>query len=100
MGLSYQIKVRCSALTFTHFLTAIEVQFGTKVKAVQTDGGGEFLALTTLFNTRGMAHGFACPHTHHVTKMPQLTANADMLKQVSPFLLKQGYHSTIETLLA
>lgn len=47
------------------FLTIVEVQFSTKVDAVQTDGGGEFQALTSLFNTKGIAHRIACPHTLH-----------------------------------
>lgn len=50
-------------LTFTHFLTAVEIQFSTKDKVVQTDGGEEFQSLTSLFLTKGIAHRLACPHT-------------------------------------
>lgn len=52
-------------LTFTHFLTAVEVEFNIKVKSAQNDGGGEFTALTSVFNSKGIAHRLACPHTHH-----------------------------------
>src|ERR1051325_9362969 len=62
----FPIKLKFEVMiTFTHFLTAIEVQFSTQLKVVQTDGGGEFKALTNLFLTKGIAHRFSCPHTHH-----------------------------------
>lgn len=51
--------------TFRHFKAMVEVQFGTKIKSVQTDGGGEFRALAAYFNECGITHRLACPHTHH-----------------------------------
>lgn len=60
----YPIKLKSNVLlTFTHFVTATQVQFSTKVKAVQIDGGGEFQVRATLYSTRGVVHRFACPHT-------------------------------------
>lgn len=38
--------------TLRHFITVAETLFSTKVKVVQTDGGGEFKALTSLFLTK------------------------------------------------
>lgn len=66
LGLSFLNWNLMCYITFTHLSTAIEVQFRTKVKSVQTDGEGELTTLTTLlFNTKGIAHRLACPHTHH-----------------------------------
>lgn len=62
----FPLKLKSNVrLTFTHFITTIEVQFSTHNKAVQTDGGGEFKSLTTLFHSKGIAHRLACPHIHH-----------------------------------
>lgn len=52
-------------VTITHFITAVEVQFSTKITAFQIDGRGEFKSLTSFFNTKGIAHRLACTHTHH-----------------------------------
>ncbi|RDX76611.1 hypothetical protein CR513_43386, partial [Mucuna pruriens] len=50
---------------FSQFKRLIEVQFNTKLKSVQIDGGGEFHALTLFFTKHGIVHIFACPHTYH-----------------------------------
>lgn len=42
-----------------------ELQFGHKIKSVQTDGGGEFRPLTSHFTSLGIIHRITCPHTHH-----------------------------------
>lgn len=90
----FLIKLKSDVcLTFTHFITAIEVQFSTHIKAVQTDGGGEFKSLTPLFHSKGIAHRLACPHTHTI-KMDRLRGSTGMLlKQGSLYLLKQIYPS-------
>lgn len=50
---------------FRHFKTMVEVQFDTKIRSIQTDGGGEFNVLTPYFNECGINHRLACPQTHH-----------------------------------
>lgn len=49
--------------TFTNFTTMVERQFNTKLKSVQTDWGGEFRPLTSLFTNLGIIHQLSCPHT-------------------------------------
>lgn len=61
----FPLKLKYDVLvTITHFITAVEVQFSTKIKALQIDGEGDFKSLTYLFNTKGISHRLACPHTH------------------------------------
>lgn len=48
---------------FQIFYTYIEAQFHSKIKAIQTDGGGEFRSLTTFIQTHGIQHRLTCPHT-------------------------------------
>lgn len=50
---------------FKQFKVLVEVQFNTKIKSVQTDGGGEFTALAPFFAECGIQHRLTCPHTHH-----------------------------------
>lgn len=62
----FPIELKFDAcVIYTHLLTAIEVQFGTKARVVQTNGGGEFKALVSQFNTKGIAPKLVCPHIHH-----------------------------------
>jgi hypothetical protein len=49
---------------FVHFKTHVENQFDRKIKAVQSDWGGEFRNLHTLFQSLGITHRITCPHTH------------------------------------
>jgi histone deacetylase 1/2 len=51
--------------TFIQFQSMAELQLSCKLKAVQTDGGGEFKPLTPHFNKLGILHRLSCPHTHH-----------------------------------
>jgi len=48
---------------FTQFVAMVERQFNTKLKSVQTDGGGEFRKLSSFFSSLGIIHRFSCPHT-------------------------------------
>ncbi|KAD1865828.1 hypothetical protein E3N88_42185 [Mikania micrantha] len=48
---------------FSRFIVMAERQFKTKLKAVQTDGGGEFRKLTPHLSSMGIQHRFSCPHT-------------------------------------
>src|ERR1044072_4369227 len=53
----------CQAII--NFKNLAELQLKTKLKAVQTDGGGEFQPLTKFFTSMGIVHRVTCPHTHH-----------------------------------
>lgn len=48
---------------FTEFKNMVELQFNTKIKALQSDGGGEFLALSHFLKSCGIQHCFSCPYT-------------------------------------
>ncbi|KAL3639631.1 hypothetical protein CASFOL_017538 [Castilleja foliolosa] len=48
---------------FIHYKTLVETQFGCRIKAFQSDGGGEFMALTKYFKDNGIIHKISCPYT-------------------------------------
>ncbi|KAK9051967.1 hypothetical protein SSX86_028595 [Deinandra increscens subsp. villosa] len=49
--------------TLTNFVTMAERQFNSKLKAIQSDWGGEFRNLTQFFKSLGILHRRSCPHT-------------------------------------
>jgi histone deacetylase 1/2 len=49
---------------FLNFQTYVEKQFDRKIKAIQSDWGGEYRRLNTYFHKIGINHRVACPHTH------------------------------------
>ena len=49
---------------FVNFIQLVELQFHTKVKALQSDFGGEYRRLASFLRSKGIVHRFACPHTH------------------------------------
>ncbi|GAU26774.1 hypothetical protein TSUD_317720 [Trifolium subterraneum] len=62
----YPLKLKSETLTkFTHFKSMVELQFGCKIKVVQTDGSGEFRPFTKFLIKLGVIHRLTCPHTHH-----------------------------------
>ncbi|KAE8696580.1 putative disease resistance protein [Hibiscus syriacus] len=48
---------------FLDFAKLVEVQFGYKIKALQTDGGGEYQPLRKWFSANGVQHRLSCPGT-------------------------------------
>jgi len=52
------------ANVFLQFRLLVERQFDTKIKAIQTDGGGEFQPLSSICAQLGIIHRLATPHTH------------------------------------
>lgn len=99
----FPLKLKSNViLTFTHFVTAVEVHFSTMVKAVQTDGEGEFTPTTFLFNTKDIIHMLACPGTHHQNEsivhknMHVVEKNLILLAQAS-LLLKFWDHACMTT---
>jgi hypothetical protein len=55
-----------SAVTsiFIQFQKHVENLFDRKIKAVQSDWGGEFRALNPILSRQGISHRLSCPHTH------------------------------------
>ncbi|GFP84907.1 retrovirus-related pol polyprotein from transposon tnt 1-94 [Phtheirospermum japonicum] len=60
----YLLKHKSVVLAaFSHLQNLILTQFNSKIKSVQSDGGGEFIALTNLFHSSGIHHRISCPYT-------------------------------------
>ncbi|XP_042982037.1 uncharacterized protein LOC122311522 isoform X1 [Carya illinoinensis] len=49
---------------FIQFQKQVELQFNSKIQSLQSDWGGEYRALHTLFKNQGIFHRISCPHTH------------------------------------
>ena len=49
---------------FSQFHIYVERLFERKIKAIQTDWGGEFQKLNPLLAKLGISHRISCPHTH------------------------------------
>jgi hypothetical protein len=50
--------------TFLQFQAHVEKFFDRKIKAIQSDWGGEFRALNPILSRQGISHRISCPHTH------------------------------------
>ena len=61
----YPLKLKFDALSiFTTFHKFAEIQFQSKLRALQTDNGGEFKAFLPYLHANGIQLRFTCPHTH------------------------------------
>jgi histone deacetylase 1/2 len=49
--------------SFYHFQTHVERLLQTKIRMVQSDGGGEYTRLSKYFDHTGIYHRVTCPHT-------------------------------------
>jgi hypothetical protein len=49
---------------FIKFRNNVECFFNSKIRAVQSDWGGEYRPLNKLLQTLGINHRVSCPHTH------------------------------------
>jgi hypothetical protein len=49
---------------FLIFQRTVKRLFSCKIKSFQSDWGGEYRKLNTLFNNIGIIHRISCPHTH------------------------------------
>lgn len=62
----YFLKHKSDAFkAFTQFHTLIQTQFQHKLKAIQSDSGGEYRVFTKHLTELGIQHRFTCPHTSH-----------------------------------
>lgn len=60
----YPLHTKYQALpTFVKFKTLIENQLNTRIKCLQSDNGGEFLAFHSYLTAHGIPHRFSCPKT-------------------------------------
>lgn len=50
--------------TFTQFKALVQLQLNHKTKAIQADGGGEFIPFTRYLAQFGITHRLTCPYTH------------------------------------
>ncbi|KAF7814697.1 Retrovirus-related Pol polyprotein from transposon TNT 1-94 [Senna tora] len=61
----YLLKTKGDALqAFIQFKNLAENQLNTKIKAVQSDFGGEYRPFTKYLTEHGIHHRLSCPHTH------------------------------------
>ena len=61
----YPIQAKSDVFhVFKQFRSQVERHFNDKILSVQTDWGGEFKSLNTLFKKIGITHHVSCPHTH------------------------------------
>ena len=61
----YFLKNKSDALSvFKQFKSLVELQFNKKIKAIQTDWGGEFQVFSSFLSELSI-HMLNCPHTHH-----------------------------------
>lgn len=49
---------------FINFKTHVELQLNSKIKAVQSDWGGEYRTLSTFLANHGISHRRSCPYVH------------------------------------
>lgn len=62
----YFLKTKSETLqVFKHFKALVELQLHTKIKAFQSDWGGEFRPFKSYLAELGITHRLICPHTHH-----------------------------------
>jgi len=61
----YLIKYKSEVFQKFHdFQNLVERLFDRKIKAVQTDWGGEYQRLSSFFTKIGISHHVSCPHAH------------------------------------
>lgn len=62
----YLLKAKSEAISAFHqFKASSELQLNAKIKALQTDWGGEFRVFPNFLKDFGIHHRLICPHTHH-----------------------------------
>jgi histone deacetylase 1/2 len=65
------------AAAFVSFQTLVERKFDKRILAVQSDGGGEYVALQSHFQKQGISHHMSCPM--HISRMALLKENIAIL---------------------
>jgi histone deacetylase 1/2 len=61
----FPLKLKSDAYqTFLSFQTVVERQFDNKIKAFQSDRGGEYHSLNRYLHNQGINHRITCPYTY------------------------------------
>jgi histone deacetylase 1/2 len=61
----YLLKKKSDAyFAFVNFQNLVERKLNTKILTVQSDWGGEYEKLNSLFQSQGISHHVSCPHAH------------------------------------
>ena len=61
----FPIKLKFDIMNvFKVFQLHVERLFDRKIKAIQTNWGGEYRSLHNYFSSLGILHRLSCPHTH------------------------------------
>lgn len=60
----YPLKQKSDTFAaFNHFLNIVQTQFGGRIKAVQSDNGGEYYRIHNLCSQLGIQSRYSCPYT-------------------------------------
>ena len=62
---------------FLEFKIHVKKFLGHFIKALQTDGGGEFIKFKSYLSSQGITHRLSCPHTS-AQKAPQKESTATL----------------------
>ncbi|RVW97157.1 Retrovirus-related Pol polyprotein from transposon TNT 1-94 [Vitis vinifera] len=77
----YMLKHKSEAFqVFLHFKSQVELQLGHKIKAVQSDWGGEYRSFTQYITSNGIIHRISCPYTHEQNGLAELLKNKSPLE--------------------
>jgi histone deacetylase 1/2 len=61
----YLLKKKSDAFdAFVNFQKLVERKLDQKILTVQSDWGGEYVKLNSLFQSQGISHLVSCPHAH------------------------------------
>ena len=59
------LKKKSDALAaFLAFQALVERKLDTKIRSIQSDGGGEYIKFHDLLQKQGISHLVSCPHAH------------------------------------
>ncbi|KAK9155098.1 hypothetical protein Sjap_002578 [Stephania japonica] len=86
----YPLKLKSDAIhAFSAFKKLVENQFGTTIKRVQSDWGGEFRPFKPLLDSFGIIFQHSCPHTHE--QNGRVERKHRHIIEMSLILLAQGH---------
>ena len=72
----YLLKHKLDAFqAFLNFKAQVELQLGFKIKAIQTDWGGEYQAFTNFLTSNGIVHRYSYPYTHEQNGLSERRQN-------------------------
>jgi len=84
---------------FLEFKIHVENFLRRSIKALQTDGGDEFIKFKSYLSSQGIAHCISCPHSNAQTAL-QKESTATLSRPVSLFWPGQMFHSITGLMLS